>query len=177
MEKWDIYDKNRQRQSGFKIRGESFLEGERHLVVHVCIFNDKDEMLIQKRTDCKEIWPGYWDVSVGGSALAGEDTLGAAKRETLEELGIEIYPQRDYPQFTVNFDEGFDDIFLIEAGDLKLEDLSLQADEVSDAMWASEDKVMSLIDSGDFIPWHKPIIRMCFGLRNAEPGMKTSKSL
>ena len=43
------------------------------MVVHVCIFNSKGEMLIQKRADDIVRWPGYWDVSVGGGASAGDD--------------------------------------------------------------------------------------------------------
>ena len=49
MELWDVYDVVRNKTGRTMVRGETFAEGDYHLVVHVCIFNSKGEMLIQKR--------------------------------------------------------------------------------------------------------------------------------
>jgi isopentenyl-diphosphate delta-isomerase type 1 len=59
-----------------------------HRVVHVLVFNDSNQLLLQKRSMNKDIAPGKWDTSVGGHINPGEDTRAAAKREMLEELGI-----------------------------------------------------------------------------------------
>ncbi len=59
-----------------------------HKVVHVLVFNDKGEILLQKRSLHKDVAPGKWDTSVGGHVAAGEDIRSAALRETGEELGI-----------------------------------------------------------------------------------------
>ncbi len=40
MEKWDLYDNQRQLIGKTHIRGEKMQLGELHLVVHVCIFNE-----------------------------------------------------------------------------------------------------------------------------------------
>lgn len=61
-----------------------------HRAVHVFIRNSRDEILLQKRSEKKRVQPGKWDTSVGGHLDRGETYEEAAKRETLEELGIDI---------------------------------------------------------------------------------------
>lgn len=59
-----------------------------HKVVHVLVFNKTGEILLQKRSQNKDVAPGKWDTSVGGHVEAGEDLLRSCKREMQEELGI-----------------------------------------------------------------------------------------
>jgi isopentenyldiphosphate isomerase len=59
-----------------------------HRVVHVLVFDKEDRLLLQKRSQNKDIAPGKWDTSVGGHVNPMEDILDAAKREMKEELGI-----------------------------------------------------------------------------------------
>jgi len=59
-----------------------------HRVVHVLVFNNNRDLLIQKRSMNKDVAPGKWDTSVGGHINPGEDPLAAAQREMMEELGI-----------------------------------------------------------------------------------------
>ena len=59
-----------------------------HKVVHVLVFNENGELLLQKRSMRKDVAPGKWDTSVGGHVPNGEDLATAAIRETEEELGI-----------------------------------------------------------------------------------------
>ena len=51
------------------------MPGEYHLIVHVCLINERGEMLIQQRSDNVEKWPGMWDLTIGGHVLAGETGL------------------------------------------------------------------------------------------------------
>lgn len=46
METWDIYDKDRSLTGKQMNRGETFEQGAYHLVVHVCLFKERGEMLI-----------------------------------------------------------------------------------------------------------------------------------
>jgi isopentenyldiphosphate isomerase len=113
MESWDILDENRH-LTGKKIkRGTDCLENEYRLVIHICIFNSKNKMLIQQRQPFKEGWSNMWDVTVGGGALAGESSKEAAHRELLEEIGLDIDFTNERPFFTVNFNNGFDDFYLL----------------------------------------------------------------
>ncbi len=59
-----------------------------HRVVHVLVFNNDGELLLQKRSARKDVAPGKWDTSVGGHIGPGEDVVSAARREMEEELGI-----------------------------------------------------------------------------------------
>jgi isopentenyldiphosphate isomerase len=68
-----------------------------HKVVHVLVFNRKGDLLLQRRSQKKDVAPGKWDTSVGGHVEAGEDLLGSCKREMQEELGItEFEPEYLY---------------------------------------------------------------------------------
>jgi len=59
-----------------------------HKVVHVLVFNSKNELFLQKRSMSKDVAPGKWDTSVGGHVNAGEILEDAVMREMEEELGI-----------------------------------------------------------------------------------------
>lgn len=164
MELWDVYDVNRNKTDRKMVRGEAFADGDYHLVVHVCIFNTKGEMLIQQRQSFKEGWPNLWDISVGGSAVQGDSSQTAAEREALEELGIKLNLQGIRPHFTINFDRGFDDIYLVEK-DIDLSELTLQYEEVQNAKWASREEVLQLIEKEEFIPYYPSLINLLFDTR------------
>ena len=160
----DLYDKNRIPTGMAVQRGSKLPEETYRIVVHVCIFNSKGEMLIQKRADDIVRWPSYWDISVGGGASAGDTSRTAAERETAEELGLNIDFSDRRPVITVNFSDGFDDFYTIEK-DISLEDLHLQTEEVADARWASREEIEEMIDDGSFIPYQKELIGYLFFAR------------
>lgn len=60
-----------------------------HRVVHILVFNPQGELFLQKRSPHKDTHPGKWDTSVGGHVDAGESYDQAARREMVEELGIQ----------------------------------------------------------------------------------------
>ncbi|MBF0463904.1 MAG: NUDIX domain-containing protein [Nitrospirae bacterium] len=59
-----------------------------HRVVHVFVFNNRGELLLQQRSLNKDVAPGKWDTSVGGHVDFGESIEVAMQREMEEELGI-----------------------------------------------------------------------------------------
>ena len=105
-----------------------------------------------------------WDISVGGSAVQGDDSQTAAEREVLEELGIKLDLQGIRPHFTFNFDRGFDDIYLIEK-DIDLSELNLQYEEVQNAKWATREEILQMIEKEEFIPYYPSLINLFFGTR------------
>lgn len=162
---WDIYTANRVKTGRVMERGSLFKQGDYHLVVHICLFNDRGEMLIQQRQAEKAGWPGLWDVTVGGSALAGETAQQAAMRELKEELGLSLDLTGVRPHFTINFGEGFDDTFLVTVPYLvDLESLLLQEEEVQEVRWANRHEILRMIDEGSFIPYLKGKIDLCFDM-------------
>lgn len=163
MEVWDLYNKERVKTGETVVRGEEFASNRYRMVVHVCIFNSKGQMLIQHRQPFKKGWSNMWDISVGGHVVSGETSSQGAEREVLEELGYKI--SLDRPSVTVNFNSGFDDIYLVKA-DLDINSLTLQYEEVSEVKWATVDEILAMIDSGEFIPYHKSYIQMLFDMKD-----------
>ncbi len=165
MELWDLYDKDRNRLGKTMVRGEKIPEGTYRLVVHLCIFNSRGQMLIQQRQTFKDGWPGMWDVTVGGSTVAGESSAQAMERETLEEIGVKHSFENERPVLTVHFKDGFGDLYIINR-DIELSELKLQAEEVKDARWASLGEILEMIDNGTFIPYTKSFIELAFFLKD-----------
>ncbi len=165
MELWDLYDFNRQLTGKTMRRGDPVPEGLYRLVVHICIFNSKGEMLIQKRQPFKSGWSGMWDVSVGGSAVAGDTSARAAERELFEELGLKHSFEGVRPTFTYNFDKGFDDVYVFTE-DVDTSTLTLQYEEVEKVKWADAKEIKRMIDADEFIPYDKSYIDFLFYRRN-----------
>lgn len=165
MEIWDVYDNERIKTGETMIRGSKFKENTYHMVVHVCIFNSEGKMLIQQRQPFKEGWSNMWDITVGGSAISGDTSQLAAEREVYEEIGYKLSLDGIRPALTVNFDKGFDDIYLIQE-DIDIEKLNLQYEEVQSVKWASMEEVVSMINENNFIPYHKSLIELLFFMRN-----------
>jgi len=59
-----------------------------HRAFSVIIFNSKNQMLVQKRSDKKKTWPGFWANACCSSPKKGEDVIDSAKRRMQEELGF-----------------------------------------------------------------------------------------
>lgn len=164
MELWELYTYDRQRTGYTMLRGDGQPEGLFRLVVHVCIFNSDGEMLIQQRQPFKKGWPNLWDITVGGSALSGEDSRNAIARELYEELGLKFSFENLCPSLTVHFDGGFDDIYLIEQN-VDLSEIRLQSEEVQAVRWCSRQEILKMIENERFIPYHKSLIELLFAMR------------
>lgn len=167
MELWDVYNIDRQKTGELAPRhnGRPLPAGQYHLVVHICLFNQKGQLLIQQRQLDKAGYPGLWDVTAAGSALAGENSAAAAARELWEELGLRHDFTRERPHYTMNFPDGFDDVYLIQRDDVQLSDLRLQAEEVRDAKWATLNEIEAMLQTGEFVPYYRPLVQLWFAMR------------
>lgn len=60
-----------------------------HRAVYVLVVSsDGGRLLVHRRADWKDLWPGRWDVCFGGVAGVGEPGAATARRELAEEVGI-----------------------------------------------------------------------------------------
>jgi isopentenyl-diphosphate delta-isomerase len=72
------------------ISRRSMREGRvRHRAVYVAVLSHSGDLLVHQRAQTKDLWPGWWDVAVGGVVAPGETFEAAAIRELAEEIGIE----------------------------------------------------------------------------------------
>ncbi|WFP51030.1 NUDIX domain-containing protein [Methylomonas sp. EFPC3] len=69
-------------------RQEIHATGRRHRAVHILVFNDRDQLFLQKRSMLKDLNKGLWDTSAAGHVDAGETYADCAPRELEEELGV-----------------------------------------------------------------------------------------
>ncbi len=161
-ELWDIYDKNRIKTGRTVDRGkmteaianDMIARCEYHIIVHVWYKNPRGEFLISKRSPNKE-YGNLWEPT-GGSAITGEDSMMAALREGNEELGVA--PDTRSGRLFKTLDRvplapDFLDVWLFDL-DMPIEHVVLQEGETCDAMWATKEKILEMIDSGTFIPFH-----------------------
>lgn len=99
MEIWDLYNAKRELTGKTHVRGTPLPQDGYHLVVHVWIRNSKGEYLLSRRAADRPTYPLLWEC-VGGSVIAGEDSLAGALRETMEEVGISLSPDAGQVLFT-----------------------------------------------------------------------------
>lgn len=158
MEKWDLYTKYRQKTGEEYIRQDTcrIPEGRYHLVVHVWIRNSKGEYLISQRAANRPTYPLMWEC-VGGSVILGESSLEGALRETVEEVGVQLDPQRGrilFSRIRNDYDgkkfRDFMDVWLFEYdGDADLKNAT--TDEVADIKWMKPEEIKAYYDAGKLV--------------------------
>ena len=96
MEYIDIFDENNNPIGKIKEKQQAHENGNFHRTAHIWIINDKNELLLQKRSASKKSHPNCWDISGAGHIKAGESVIDGAIRELGEELGVEAEEQDLY---------------------------------------------------------------------------------
>lgn len=90
MKYLDVLDEKGNPTGEKKIDNDVHRDGDWHRSVHVWIMNQREELLLQLRSEKKPAYPGRWDISAAGQVDAGEDAFTSALRETKEELGMSL---------------------------------------------------------------------------------------
>lgn len=60
----------------------------RHRSVYIAVLDHADRLLVHKRADWKDVFPGAWDLAFGGVCDVGESWHASAERELMEEAGV-----------------------------------------------------------------------------------------
>lgn len=134
-------------------------EGILHRAFSVLLFNSQGELLLQKRSKKKMLWPNYWSNSCCSHPTKGESILEAAQRRTVEELGLRaslshIYEFEYYAKY---LDIGVEHEFcsvLVGVCDKKADACP---DEVSQLSYVSIEELDNRIQKTPekFTPWFK----------------------
>lgn len=75
-----------------------------HRTVGALIFNDKGQLLLQKRSATKDMEPGLWGISAAGHVIRGQTDEEAVHRELQEELGVDA-PLTFFKKFITENDQ------------------------------------------------------------------------
>lgn len=157
----NLFDSNRICLKETMIRSSVQPKNTFILSTHVVIINSKKQMLIQKRSADKKVFPSLYDVTLGSGVKAGETSNEAATREIQEELGLNFDFTKIRPSFTINYSNGFDDFFVIKQ-DIDINKISFTDGEVVEVKWATIDEILKLINTGIMINYKPSLIKYIF---------------
>ncbi|QQS69266.1 NUDIX domain-containing protein [Candidatus Saccharibacteria bacterium] len=135
---------------GTTTKDEAQEKGLRHRVVRITLEDSAGNILLQKRHDDKELYPGCWDTAAAGHVDAGEGYLAAAERELYEELGVVTQlEQINYYKSNGSYDwRKLNRFTVLYRGAIPAETtLTLQEDEVADVRWISRTEIGSFIQN------------------------------
>jgi 8-oxo-dGTP diphosphatase len=132
VEFWDLYDIDKNKLERLHQRGLPLNSGEYHIVVEIWVINSKHQILLTQRS-LDKTWGGYWECT-SGAVTAGEDSLVGAKRELLEEIGLEIIDAQMIFLGSLIYRDWFTETYLVKS-DVSLSNLTLQDEEVINAKW------------------------------------------
>ncbi|KAJ4828626.1 Nudix hydrolase 3 [Turnera subulata] len=142
-------------------------DGDYHKSVYVLLFAEStQQLLLQRRADCKDSFPGLWDASSAGHVSAGDSSLVSAMRELHEELGVAL-PKDAFELIFVILQQNvlndgtyinneFGDVYLVTTLDpIPLEAFTLQESEVSDVKYIHYEEYRSLLAKEDlgYVPY------------------------
>lgn len=97
MELFDILDEDGRKTGRVRERSMVHMDGDPHGTAHIWVVRERPDggydLLLQKRSQGKDSYPGCYDISSAGHVMAGDDFLPTALRELKEELGIDAAEQ------------------------------------------------------------------------------------
>ena len=70
-------------------------QGRLHRAFSVFVFNERGEVLLQKRAAAKRLWPSYWSNSCCSHPRRGESMESAVRRRVEQELGFDATALHD----------------------------------------------------------------------------------
>lgn len=163
MEIFDIVDEHGVPTGATVERVTAHAEGIRHRTAHVWVVRSAPEgpqVLLQKRADQKDSFPGCYDTSSAGHIPAGQEPLASALRELEEELGIRAMKEdlTFIGCFTIQYEKVFygkpfrdHEISFVYAYTKPVDtaSLRLQAEEVSAVRWFGVQELAALLSPRD----------------------------
>jgi isopentenyl-diphosphate delta-isomerase type 1 len=72
-----------------------------HRAINIALFNSKGQVVMQKRSMQKDLYPGYHSLSSTGHVSKGESYKDAALRELQEEMGVTNVTLKEVDTFLV----------------------------------------------------------------------------
>jgi len=151
-EYFDVLNENGVFTGQVATREECHTKGLWHRAVYAFIIDNSGNVLLQKRSANKKLWPNKWDVTVGGHVDSGEFGRQALIRECKEELGLEI--NDDDIKYLISstsinekgniINKHFNECYLITKN-VDISKIKLQEEEVSEIKYFSKQEIFDII--------------------------------
>jgi isopentenyl-diphosphate delta-isomerase len=151
------------RKIGISDKMDVHLTGKLHRAFSIFIFNEKGEMLLQKRASSKYHFANLWTNACCSHPRPGEKLISAAKRRLTEELGIstplKIVGQIRYSYFDRESQLTENEFDFILKGQFNSE-IIFNPEEVSAVNWILPFELLKEVSTypQNFTPWFKEII-------------------
>lgn len=149
---FDVLTEKGQYTGNVETREQCHKQGLWHKAVVVFIINSKKQVLLQRRSPNKKMWPNMWDITAGGHVLAGEFGFQAIIREAKEELGLDLNKNDiTFIGSSISTNIKGDIInnhfneYYIARKDIDETELKLQEEEVSEVKWIDKDEIIEKI--------------------------------
>ena len=135
-----------------------------HRGVHVFLFNEQGEMLIQKRSADRTSSPSLLDCSVSEHVQADESYLDAAMRGMKEELGVEGIEVKQLIKFKMNYGINDNEISMIYEGKINSSQFRFDPVEIKSVRYMSLDEIKEKIRSEEnlFCGWFVEMMNWYF---------------
>lgn len=149
---FDVLNERGEYIGKIETRKKCHTEGLWHKAVAMFIINSKGQVLLQKRSANKKMWPNMWDITAGGHVLAGEFGFQSIIREAEEELGIDLN-KNDITfvgsSISTNVqgdivNNHFNEFYIVNK-DIDETTLKLQEEEVSEVKWVDKNEIIERI--------------------------------
>jgi len=160
----DVLDENGIQTGEVLSRKEIHKRGLWHRAIVVAIINEKNEILLQQRSEMKEKNAGMWDISVAGHISSGQDALSAAAREINEEVSVLLgyrteikdfrymYCYRKEEKFREDFIERqFYDFFILRTTGVDDKTLYFQREEVQAVKFVDLLTIEKMIENNELV--------------------------
>lgn len=153
-EKFDILNEYGEFTDIVKTRKEVHEKGLWHRAVVLFVINDINEVLLQKRSTTKKMWPNLWDITAGGHVLSGEFGYQALIREAKEEINLDLTKEELTfigSMISKNSNNGLIDNhfneFYIVRKNIDIKNLTIDKEEVSDLKWISKEELLRKLNN------------------------------
>ena len=153
MEKVDIYNRFREKTGNVKERKE-LNKGEYRISTHIWIIDSQNRILIEKRSEKEEKFPGMW-AQVGGGVKSGDTSKITVFKECKEELNYDVKEENLFYIGSYIRTKDIVDVWMVNQ-DIDIGTLKLQEDEVADAKLVSFEEFDKMIESGKVVPSINP---------------------
>lgn len=120
----------------------------RHRATYIVVHDGMGKILVQRRTEIKDLYPGWLDATAGGVVQSGENVLDSARREAEEELGIAGVPFAEHGLFY--FEEEQCRVWGALFSCVSHGPFALQEEEVSEVCWLTPEEITARCD--EFTP-------------------------